>query len=517
MIPIPSKLAVTLTGGLSYSDPQLWSSVLDVNMSPAPIADDLSAEADGTLASYIAAAPDAPSSGGDNPTYFGAFDEADLDSGGWTADGVFDVYDSEVREQGTPDPTWVFSNDLSYQDLSEGASEVDYLLASAEELEPELQLLDPRTTPIFRVPGSPPPVPMAPPPPGSLVGQGDINGYYSSSEAMGADSLVEVPTEPDLGRSSPPPLGSPPARPSAPDSLRDALELYGGPLTPQPSGPSWLAPGAPPVDPLTGAPLEQAPRSLFETPPTVPWAPVDLSNRAWNPSTEAWVPRAGGAPPGGPAGGIGAGRVDIGFGPGTASPFWNAFARRIVLGVGVAALSRTPHGFLGMLIAGIVNGYREGGPRGILSQLSGVLPVFGDTEQLIQAVKDYNRAAIFGDDAGRGDAAAGIAEAIVRLLLAAKAAGMLREKFGPGTAAGGRAPEFGGGSLSESEFLDSARKWLGDNYTEPSPGRFLSKDGLRQVRYGKHEVTSAVHHGHFEAYDAPGGRVVENTQVTIRR
>jgi hypothetical protein len=47
----------------------------------------------------------------------------------------------------------------------------------------------------------------------------------------------------------------------------------------------------------------------------------------------------------------------------------------------------------------------------------------------------------------------------------------------------------------------------------PSPGRYVSADGLRQVRYGAREVGSAVEHIHFEAYE--NGFVVENTSVRI--
>jgi RHS repeat-associated protein len=79
----------------------------------------------------------------------------------------------------------------------------------------------------------------------------------------------------------------------------------------------------------------------------------------------------------------------------------------------------------------------------------------------------------------------------------------------------GRAPEFYGGRITESGFLRHADEYLGPGYKEVSPGRYLSADGMRQVRYGAHEVRSARHHAHFEAYDAPGGHVIENTVVDI--
>lgn len=78
-----------------------------------------------------------------------------------------------------------------------------------------------------------------------------------------------------------------------------------------------------------------------------------------------------------------------------------------------------------------------------------------------------------------------------------------------------RAPEFRGGRVSESGFLDAAEDYLGPGYKSLPNGRYVSADGLRQVRYGKHETSSKLHHGHFEAYDKPGGRVIENTMVEI--
>jgi RHS repeat-associated protein len=82
----------------------------------------------------------------------------------------------------------------------------------------------------------------------------------------------------------------------------------------------------------------------------------------------------------------------------------------------------------------------------------------------------------------------------------------------------GRAPEFTRGQTTESGFLKSGLKWLGEGYKDMGGGRYLSKDGLRQIRYGKHETSGKVHHGHFEAYDKSadqGGKVIENTRVII--
>jgi hypothetical protein len=78
-----------------------------------------------------------------------------------------------------------------------------------------------------------------------------------------------------------------------------------------------------------------------------------------------------------------------------------------------------------------------------------------------------------------------------------------------------RAPEYSGGRVTESGFLKNIEKFLGSEYTQVSPGRYVSKDGLKQVRYGSHETKSKVHHGHFESYDHPGGQIIENTSVEI--
>ena len=71
------------------------------------------------------------------------------------------------------------------------------------------------------------------------------------------------------------------------------------------------------------------------------------------------------------------------------------------------------------------------------------------------------------------------------------------------------------GTVSESTFLNSAEKWLGENYKSYPNGRYVPQDEIRQVRYGHHETNSSTHHGHFESYDKPNGRVIENSVVTI--
>ncbi|MGH7517999.1 MAG: RHS repeat-associated core domain-containing protein [Gemmatimonadales bacterium] len=93
---------------------------------------------------------------------------------------------------------------------------------------------------------------------------------------------------------------------------------------------------------------------------------------------------------------------------------------------------------------------------------------------------------------------------------------LLRTVDGPGLSfAGRRAPEFPGGVSTEGGFLRSAEEYLADGYRDLGRGRFVSRDGLRQVRLGPHEVNGPQMHGHFEAYDRAGGRVIENTRVDI--
>jgi RHS repeat-associated protein len=79
-----------------------------------------------------------------------------------------------------------------------------------------------------------------------------------------------------------------------------------------------------------------------------------------------------------------------------------------------------------------------------------------------------------------------------------------------------KAPEYKGGAVTESGFLDAALSWLGEKPTDKGDGRYISSDGMRQVRFGPHETEGKELHGHFEAYDKPGGKVVENTSVKIK-
>ena len=61
-----------------------------------------------------------------------------------------------------------------------------------------------------------------------------------------------------------------------------------------------------------------------------------------------------------------------------------------------------------------------------------------------------------------------------------------------------RAPEYFGGVVESSRFLDLAREYLGPGYRSLVDGRYVSADGLRQVRFGPHEVRATLH-AHFEA------------------
>ncbi len=74
--------------------------------------------------------------------------------------------------------------------------------------------------------------------------------------------------------------------------------------------------------------------------------------------------------------------------------------------------------------------------------------------------------------------------------------------------------------MTEDGFLQAAERYLGPGYREESPGRYVSADGWRQVRFGAHETRGASMHAHFEAFDQPydlGGRVLENTVVDVLR
>jgi hypothetical protein len=116
-----------------------------------------------------------------------------------------------------------------------------------------------------------------------------------------------------------------------------------------------------------------------------------------------------------------------------------------------------------------------------------------------------------------------VAGSSVLLLDAAAYAGYAAHEMGQGeqqspgeVVAGTRAVEYpAAGQIGEANFADAALKYLGPGYKELSPGRYVSSDGMRQVRFGAHETRGPGLHAHFEAYDMAGGRVIENSRVKI--
>jgi RHS repeat-associated protein len=82
------------------------------------------------------------------------------------------------------------------------------------------------------------------------------------------------------------------------------------------------------------------------------------------------------------------------------------------------------------------------------------------------------------------------------------------------------APEYNSGVLSQSKTMDVAQQWLQPGYEDMGKGRFVSKDGMRQVRFGAHELNSSQMHIHFEAYKTSywnGGRIIENSRIIITK
>lgn len=76
-----------------------------------------------------------------------------------------------------------------------------------------------------------------------------------------------------------------------------------------------------------------------------------------------------------------------------------------------------------------------------------------------------------------------------------------------------------GGIASENNVLEGAIEFLQVGYRDMGRGRFLSDDGLRQIRLGSHELNPANLHIHFEHYDIPwdiGGTLIESTFTLIR-
>ena len=180
------------------------------------------------------------------------------------------------------------------------------------------------------------------------------------------------------------------------------------------------------------------------------------------------------------------------------------------------------------------------GARDAASITVGFIPFVGSAQSIVELVSAYDY--ISGEPTNRWLAAVGVVAGVVpggkgALKAGAKATKILRKtashadefadaakaatKAPRGAAAPvrrlGRAPEFPAGRLHEDVVLDRAIDYLGPGYRELSPGRYVSADGLRQFRYGAHEVRNpANHHAHFEALDQ-FGRVIENSVVEIFR
>ncbi len=101
-------------------------------------------------------------------------------------------------------------------------------------------------------------------------------------------------------------------------------------------------------------------------------------------------------------------------------------------------------------------------------------------------------------------------------------AGVIHRQPSPGPAPSnrsGKALELESGNTTVGVALDNAIRYLGPNYLNPSPGRYVSQDGMRQVRLGDHETEDPDKlHIHFEAYNKPaqeGGKVIENAVVKL--
>jgi RHS repeat-associated protein len=75
-----------------------------------------------------------------------------------------------------------------------------------------------------------------------------------------------------------------------------------------------------------------------------------------------------------------------------------------------------------------------------------------------------------------------------------------------------------GGVTDPGEVLGGAEKWLGKGYKEISPGVFRSADGRRQFRMTDSDLTDPKQgpHVHFEAVDADGRTILENSHVLIK-
>ena len=176
---------------------------------------------------------------------------------------------------------------------------------------------------------------------------------------------------------------------------------------------------------------------------------------------------------------------------------------RLGLSVGmiVGGIAITAGGMAGGLLGGATTATGAGAPVGVPAMVVSTTLVVGGAGNIAAGIRGLMTTGSGGSGPkGTAPAAGG---------------GSRSSSSSAGAAGGGRALEFPRGQLREADFPDAAQKFLGSGYTNPSPGRYVSADGLRQVRYGAHEVRSGTHHAHFEAYDAPGGRVIENAMVEL--
>lgn len=139
-----------------------------------------------------------------------------------------------------------------------------------------------------------------------------------------------------------------------------------------------------------------------------------------------------------------------------------------------------------------------------------------DAVPLLLGVGEAGAAGEVGEAAGGLERVASGAEAAEAAAEAANVSGRI-SAFSDGFQMG-RAVELPAGEVTQDGFLQSAEKYLGPDYREASSGRFVSSDGWRQVRFGRHETSGLDLHAHFEAYDQPlseGGRVIENSVVKV--
>ena len=144
--------------------------------------------------------------------------------------------------------------------------------------------------------------------------------------------------------------------------------------------------------------------------------------------------------------------------------------------------------------------------RVVTSFVADFLPFVGTGKSLYELVAGVDP--ITGEEVGRVWAAVGLLGSFVP-----GGKGVVRgvSRLGKATK---KAVEIPSAKIKESQLMGIAEKYLGDNYKEVSPGRYLSLDGSRQFRYGVHEVKkSKEHHAHFEYLK--DGKVIENAPVQV--